>query len=190
VAIRLPYFFEVVYEPQQTHVYLYGTLQESLPADGVRGEVVLQPHYVQQAFHQPLIVVTPPPDSGEPSHLVADADARLVPDGQMTATFVLENLPLRHQPQAAFTQTFALTRPASPVVVAALAEADRPGVERQQVCPVTRARLGSMGEPIKVLLKERPLYLCCEGCVAKVRENPQTYFVGPAAVQPVQSPSR
>jgi hypothetical protein len=47
---------------------------------------------------------------------------------------------------------------------------------RQQVCPVTRAKLGSMGDPIKVLVDGKPLYLCCRGCVAKAQNTPEKYL--------------
>jgi hypothetical protein len=172
VTAKLPYFFEVVYQPQATHVYLYGALQEPIPAQLVRGEVVMQVSYAPQVFRFPLTGVTPTSSSREQNHLVATVDVSQVPDGQMTVTFNLDNLPHRQQPQATFRQTFALTRAAVPVVVAPLLDADRAGVDRQQVCPVTGARLGSMGAPIKVVVDGQPLYLCCRGCVPRVVENP------------------
>ncbi len=33
-----------------------------------------------------------------------------------------------------------------------------------------------MGDPIKVLIDGHPLYLCCRGCVAKVKKNPAAYL--------------
>ena len=36
--------------------------------------------------------------------------------------------------------------------------------------------LGSMGGPIKVLIDGSSLYLCCQGCVAKVEASPEKYL--------------
>ncbi len=36
--------------------------------------------------------------------------------------------------------------------------------------------LGSMGGPIKVLIDGSSLYLCCQGCVAKVKAAPEKYL--------------
>jgi YHS domain-containing protein len=183
VTVQLPYFFEVVYQPRETHVYVYRPLQEPLPAQDVRGEVAMQPHYTREAFRFPLRFVPPSAEAPEENHLVAAADVSQVPDGEMTVTLTLDNLPLREEPQVTFRQTFALTRPPPRVTVAPLTEADWQGVDRQQVCPVTGARLGSMGTPLKLLLNDQAVYLCCEGCVAKVRENPLAYFRRPAAAR-------
>lgn len=184
VTVQLPYYFEVVYQPRETHVYIYRPLKEPLAARDVHGEIAMQPHYSPDTFRFPLTFVPPSPDSPEENHLVAATDVRQVPDGQMTVSFKLDNLPLPEQPQIVFRQTFAITRPVSRVVVAALTQADRPGVDRQQVCPVTGASLGSMGTPVKVLLNDEPLFLCCKGCVAKVEQNPQAYSPRPPIEQP------
>ncbi len=182
VTVQLPYYFEVVYQPRETHVYIYRPLEEPLAARDVVGELAMQPHYSPDTFRFPLAFVPPSASSPEENHLVAATDVRQVPDGQMTVTFKLDNLPLPEQPQIVFRQTFAITRPVSRVVVAALTQADTPGVDRQQVCPVTGASLGSMGPPVKVLLDDEPLFLCCRACVSKVEQNPQVYLPRPSAV--------
>lgn len=52
----------------------------------------------------------------------------------------------------------------------------RAGIARQRVCPVTGAALGSMGDPVKLLVGGQPLYLCCKGCLSKVQSNPLGYL--------------
>jgi hypothetical protein len=99
-----------------------------------------------------------------------------VKDGDMTVTFNLENLPLPRQPTATFTQTFALSKAKPQVTTAAINERDRAGIASQRVCPVTGAGLDSMGGPIKVLVGDQPVYLCCRGCVSKVVNAPETYL--------------
>jgi multidrug efflux pump subunit AcrA (membrane-fusion protein) len=58
-------------------------------------------------------------------------------------------------------------------VLAKLSPADRSAVEAQGYCPVlTDNRLGSMGKPVKVLVKGQPVFLCCKGCVNKALADP------------------
>ncbi len=49
-------------------------------------------------------------------------------------------------------------------------------VERQKVCPVTGAELGSMGEPVRVRVKGRDVLLCCQGCVDRFKSDPDKYL--------------
>ncbi|MBY0515023.1 MAG: efflux RND transporter periplasmic adaptor subunit, partial [Gemmataceae bacterium] len=53
-----------------------------------------------------------------------------------------------------------------------LAPADRKLAEGQKYCPETGERLGSMGVPIKMDVKGRPVLICCKGCDKKVRADP------------------
>ena len=65
--------------------------------------------------------------------------------------------------------------------------ADRPGFrtadasapetpEGQGICPVTRAKLGSMGAPIPVELAERKVWICCPSCTEKLEAAPERYL--------------
>ncbi len=36
--------------------------------------------------------------------------------------------------------------------------------------------LGAMGDPIPVTVKGQTIYVCCQGCVAKVRRDPEKYL--------------
>lgn len=171
-----PLSFEVVYRPQEIRVYIYGLMPYPESAKEARGEVVMQVRGNPQVFRYPLSYVAPPAGSGEQDHLAAAVDLTHVQDGDMRVTFNLENLPLPHRPKVAFTQMFAISKAKLSVAVAALGEGDRAGIAHQQVCPVTGASLGSMGDPIKVLVDGQPLYLCCQGCVAKVKNAPETYL--------------
>lgn len=48
-----------------------------------------------------------------------------------------------------------------------LTEADQLRIAVQGICPVMGAKLGSMGEPIKVKLGDQIGYLCCKACTGK-----------------------
>ena len=54
-----------------------------------------------------------------------------------------------------------------------LPAADRAAVDAQEWCAVnTKSRLGSMGPPVKVTVKDQAVYLCCDGCETKALANP------------------
>jgi Cu(I)/Ag(I) efflux system membrane fusion protein len=60
--------------------------------------------------------------------------------------------------------------------LAKLSPADRTLAEKQKVCPVTDALLGSMGVPSKVTVKGRTVFLCCDGCAEKLNRNADKYL--------------
>lgn len=47
----------------------------------------------------------------------------------------------------------------------------------QQTCPVTGETLGSMGHPVAVVVDGESIQVCCDGCVAAVRKNPDKYLM-------------
>jgi hypothetical protein len=57
--------------------------------------------------------------------------------------------------------------------LAKLPEKDRKLAEAQKWCAVeTDDRLGAMGVPVKMLIQNQPVFLCCKGCVNSARNNP------------------
>lgn len=51
---------------------------------------------------------------------------------------------------------------------------DRKLAQEQIYCAVrTKSRLGSMGEPIKVMVKDQPVFLCCKSCVKTAEKDPE-----------------
>jgi hypothetical protein len=57
-----------------------------------------------------------------------------------------------------------------------LAPTDRELAARQKVCPVTGAKLGSMGVPARVVVEGKTVFLCCEGCEDELRHNAGKYL--------------
>ena len=47
---------------------------------------------------------------------------------------------------------------------------------QQKICPVTDKPLGSMGTPIKVTVKDQAVFVCCDGCVDSVKNEPDKYL--------------
>lgn len=69
---------------------------------------------------------------------------------------------------------YATGRPQITVTKATQADAD--AIAAQQACPVMDEPLGSMGTPVKVMVGDKPIYLCCKGCIKKVKAEPATYL--------------
>jgi Cu(I)/Ag(I) efflux system membrane fusion protein len=46
----------------------------------------------------------------------------------------------------------------------------------QKICPVTNAKLGSMGDPILVEVEGRKIWTCCEACPPKLKAQPAKYL--------------
>jgi Cu(I)/Ag(I) efflux system membrane fusion protein len=66
-----------------------------------------------------------------------------------------------------------------------LSASDQALVKQQRLCPVTEAPLGSMGQPIAVAIKDRKVFLCCRGCEASLKANPEKFL---ARLKPAPTP--
>ncbi|QEG35791.1 hypothetical protein [Bythopirellula goksoeyrii] len=50
---------------------------------------------------------------------------------------------------------------------------ERAAAEAQKFCAVANKNLlGAMGEPVKLKINGKPVYLCCKGCTGKAQANP------------------
>ena len=59
-----------------------------------------------------------------------------------------------------------------PEAFAKMPAADRELAMAQKTCPVSNEPLGSMGEPVKVVLDGQPVFLCCKGCQSDAEKDP------------------
>ncbi len=60
------------------------------------------------------------------------------------------------------------------IALGKLKEKDRVLAEQQRYCPVMEdSRLGSMGTPVRIELKGKPVFLCCEGCREEAEADPE-----------------
>jgi Cu(I)/Ag(I) efflux system membrane fusion protein len=60
--------------------------------------------------------------------------------------------------------------------MAKLSDEDRAAAEKQKTCPVGDGPLGGMGTPVKVTVKGREVFLCCQGCEEEILSNPDKYL--------------
>ncbi len=70
------------------------------------------------------------------------------------------------------------------ITVTTSTAADAAAIAAQKVCPVMDEPLGSMGTPIKVMVGDKPIYLCCKGCIKKVQAEPAKYLAMVSGNQP------
>lgn len=62
------------------------------------------------------------------------------------------------------------------ITVTSATQADAGLIAKQKVCPVMDEELGGMGTPIKVMVGDKPIFLCCQGCTKKVKAEPAKYL--------------
>jgi hypothetical protein len=53
-----------------------------------------------------------------------------------------------------------------------LSAEDRTIAAAQKLCPVTDEPLGSMGVPIKLTIKDQPVFICCKSCEKGAKKDP------------------
>ena len=62
------------------------------------------------------------------------------------------------------------------ITVTTATQADAAAIAAQKTCPVMDEPLGGMGTPIKVMVGDKPIYLCCKGCIKKIQAEPAKYL--------------
>ncbi|MHB1559822.1 MAG: heavy metal-binding domain-containing protein, partial [Isosphaeraceae bacterium] len=119
----------------------------------------------------------------EPGQLVAvsgafllDAETRLNPS--LAAAYFGAARRDRDHAAAPAAEPAVAVRPAddSTSLLSSLKPADRALAERQKTCPVTGKTLGSMGTPKRVEVSGQVVFLCCKGCEAALRNDPERYL--------------
>ena len=111
-----------------------------------------------------------PPGWGEQDYVAASFDLSQLPGNETPITFTFTGLPDRQHPTASFTPVFTPSKIRPYIAQVLPTEADRNGILQQRICPVDGLGLGSKGPVVKLLIGERPLYLCCKECIAAVRQ--------------------
>ena len=60
--------------------------------------------------------------------------------------------------------------------LANLSPDDATSAEKQHICPVTQAMLGTMGAPQKVDVSGQQVWICCAGCKDELLANSDVYL--------------
>ena len=82
------------------------------------------------------------------------------------------------------------TRAASPVTAGATAPGGvPPSFGGQTTCPVTGAALATAKGPVAVTVGGETIFVCCAGCAAKVRRDPEPYLAKVRAERAGRTPA-
>lgn len=167
--------FEVVFGEDGLRLYPHG---ERLSPEAVAG-LKARAYFLlpgAKAYTDPYPLRPVASEAGQPvAALELDADLSRIPTEGTKVTFQVWKLPDPAEPKAEFTVPFALSESAEIRTVKAT-EADKLGVAAQATCPITGDDLNAMGGPIKVVRGDESLFICCQGCLAKVEAEPDRYF--------------
>ncbi len=168
--------YEIVYLPLQARIYQFDTKMKPLSARDVHAQMSLSLPPQNTPWRIPFQYVAQPAGVGEQDYVVAAFEFQQLPDKETPITFELSGLPDHRHPTAAFTPLFTPSSIRPYVARVLLTEADRDGVARQRVCPVSGQMLGVKGPIIKLYIGDYPLYLSGEDCIAAVNESPEKYL--------------
>jgi Cu(I)/Ag(I) efflux system membrane fusion protein len=77
-----------------------------------------------------------------------------------------------------FEESIQQSEPFHSILVSSLKPPVDPAaaILQQSICPVTGAKLGSMGDPIPVIANGQTVYLCCAGCKGAIEKRPDYYL--------------
>jgi hypothetical protein len=168
--------YELVFMPLQMRIYAYDKLLKPESARDLHVQMSLQMPGDSKVRRIAFQYFAMPPAAAQQDYIVAVFDVSELKDKETPITIEFADLPDHHHPTASFTPVFTRDR-IRPYVARILAtKADTDAVMRQRVCPVSGDALGSRGPIVKLLIGEYPLYVCCEDCIAAVRESPEKFL--------------
>lgn len=82
--------------------------------------------------------------------------------------------------------------PPADTAAAELSADDKAAAEKQGICPVTGEKLFGHGTPVKVTVKDRTVFLCCQPCEEALKGDPDKYLAkldAPAAAEGTAAPA-
>lgn len=179
-------YYEIVYMPLQTRIYLFDSKLKPLSARDVHARMTLQMPSENGQRQLPFRYVTMPPGVVEQDYVVAIFDIRPLEGKETSITLEFSGLADRHYSTASFTPNYSRFSVRPFVAKVLLTEADRDGIARQRMCPVAGVPLGSRGPVVKLYLADYPLYLSGDECIAAVRESPQKFLPPPPRPAPAR----
>ncbi len=177
-------YYEIVYMPLQTRIYLFDSKMRPLTARDVHAQMTLQLPRENAPRQIAFQYAAMPPGATEQDYVAAQFDIRPLQDRDTSVTLEFTGLPDRRYPTASFAPYYPRFKIRPYVAKALLTEADHDAIARQRVCPVTGAPLGSRGPVVKLYIADYPLYVSGDDCIAAVKEAPQKFLPQPPSPNP------
>ncbi len=157
---------ETVIESGGLQLFAYGHTGQSLELAAARGLATLKVDGSAKRFRYDLF-----PEIGKnrsATSLAVAVDLSQFAGKTVDVTLQLVGVPSAERSPVHLTVTSAVPMTKAQVVAAAM--------DVQKNCPVSGQPLGSMGKPIAMSIRGQTIYVCCEGCIAKVNANPEKYL--------------
>lgn len=169
------YNFEVVFE--RAGLKLYPLTKDGKPIDvsGLAGTATFYHPNSPKPWFSRNLASGARSGGGQPASLDLAMGLSSVPETGAKATFKITGLPDPAEPAAEFTTPVRFIAPATLTFTAAT-RADEKAIAAQRVCKVSGEELGSMGGPIKATRGSSSTFLCCRGCIAKVKADPDRFL--------------
>ncbi|TWT35343.1 Archaeal TRASH domain protein [Posidoniimonas corsicana] len=167
---------ESVVDPGGVRVYAYNAQGQLLDLRNAKGVATLTLDGAAKRYRYDLF-----PEVGQDqaaNALSVRVDLRQIAGREGTLRFQLVGLTDNRRPTK-FTTGFVGPVTEQQKVANAIAA--------QKVCPVSNQPLGSMGDPIPVTVGDDTIYVCCAGCVGKVKAEFSKYLAqlnGPTGLAP------
>ena len=168
-------YYEVVYMPFQTRIYLFDSKLKPLSARDVRAQMSLEMPNENARRRIPFQYAIMPPGTTEQDYVVAQFDIRPLQDKEISITLEFSDPSDHRYPTASFTPYYPRFSTRPYVAKVLLTDADRDGIARQRVCPVTGPPLGSRGAITKLYIADFPLYVAGDDCISAVKEAPERF---------------
>ena len=163
--------FELVFSHRSVEIFVFDQDGQPVRLNDVRGRVAFVFGGDRRTFRYDLY----PPPRGAPAQnrLYLAVDLSRVPDRGVSVNVALQGLGQR---PIKFTIPFQRTRTVEQIAI-----------ERQRICPVSGKLLGSMGQPVKVTIDKRDVFVCCAGCESPLRKNPLVHLAKLAPTAPAKA---
>jgi hypothetical protein len=176
-------YYEVVYMPLQTRIYLYDKKFLPVSAKDVHAQMTVQFPAEATARKVPFQFVPQPPGATEQDFVAVNLDITPLQGKTVDVGLQFSDLVKGGNSTEVFTPHYAHFAIRPYLAKAMLTAADNDAIARQRTCPVSGVPLGSRGRVVKLYVAEFPIYLAGEDCVAAVKAAPQK-FVPQAPPEP------
>ena len=163
---------ETTVSEKGVRVHLYDAAGDAIDVSSIRGMAIVRTDGRVKRYRYGLM----PTNQTE---LAAWADLRQSTGRQLKIDVQLVGAELSKSGRLSYQEVAVV--PLSELQLAAAA------IAKQKTCPVTDKPLGSMGDPVAVHVGDKRVFVCCEGCVATVKANPDQYIGGKLEVQVVET---
>ncbi|QDV78334.1 hypothetical protein [Botrimarina mediterranea] len=157
---------ETVVEPGGLRLFAYNAQGQAIDVRNARGVATLQMAGDAKRYRYDLFPEVRQDQSAEALGVAVDLSR--IAGQEIDLNFQLAGLVAGERQPTQFTASAQVPMTEAQQVAASIAE--------QKVCPVSGQPLGAMGKPIPVTIGDKTIYVCCEGCIAKVKANPAKYF--------------